>query len=464
MAIVSLPFLILSLAALAGYHLLPRRWRNLWLLAASYGFLFTFGWSYALALAALTGFNYVLALRLPVQKAWLWPALGLNLASFGLLKFLSGPYGTVFANLLAPGLAPGWTAALLPVGFSFYILQAISYLVDVSRGQLQPETRLIHFALYLAYFPKLLAGPIERAKTFLPQLDSPRPLDSSGLGRGLGLILLGLLRKLVIADHLAALRPAGLFTQPADFSPLTRASWIIIFAFTLYNDFAGYTSMVRGLSAWFGIELSPNFRQPFFASTVTDFWKRWHISLSSWLRDYLFYPLQRWMLQNRIPRGLVNLLTPLMTMLASGFWHGAYLSMLLWGGLHGLYLALEQLLRLRPPVDSRWKLTAATLLTLTLTTLAWIPFTAASTASARFYLSGLWHLTGAIDLTLLPDFFLLTIFSLWLDRQEISSAREDFFMVWSPSAQAWGLGAALFLLVLFLGSAANLAGFVYQGF
>lgn len=458
MQLLSPQFLLFAAVVLAVYYLLARKAQNVWLLAASYFFYVTISWKYALVLLAVTTLNFYIGKK-AASRAWFSLGVGLNLASFASLKLISGPYGP----RLLP-LPPEALHLLLPVGFSFYILQAVSYLADVHNRQTDAADDLVDFALYLTYFPKLLSGPIERPARFLSDLRAARRVDASALARGVGLILVGLVRKIVIADRLVSFLPPTVFSDPAAFSSLEKLIWLLVFTFGLYNDFAGYTSIVRGLSALFGIELSPNFRQPFFANSLSDFWTRWHISLSFWLRDYIFFPARRWLMQRRWPRLLATVLPPLATMLASGFWHGAYASVMAWGALHGLYLILEQLFKTRRP-PSRILSALSVLVVFSVTTLTLIFFAASSLRAATVYLLGLFDFTAQVS-SAIPfiDLLAAAALTLWLDWQESRHATDAFFMKWTPPARAWGFAAALWLMVLFLGPQANVVTFVYQGF
>ena len=462
MQIISPQFLLFAAITLAVYYLLERKAQNLWLLLASFFFYLTLRWEYALILFIVALLNYFIGKR-AASRAWLLAGLGIDVASFAALKLFSGPYGT---RLLGFTGQHELLSLLLPVGYSFYILQAVSYLIDIHRGQTKPAQTFIDLALYLAYFPKLLAGPIERPGRFLPRLEADRRVDSAAVARSAGLILVGILRKVVIADRINALIPATVFSDPAAFTSLEKLAWFLVFTFGLYNDFQGYSTIARGLSGLFGIELELNFRQPFFARSFSDFWTRWHISLSFWLRDYIFFPARRWLMQRRWPQKLTVILPPLLTMLASGFWHGAHAAMLVWGGLHGLYLVSEQLLKSKKPGSSNPLRNALSILIVfTLTTLAWIPFAASSLRAALEYFAGLFAFTAQVTSFIpAPDLVAATALTLWLDWQESRHASESFFLKWSPRAQAWGLAAALWLLILFLGPQAGLVTFVYQGF
>jgi alginate O-acetyltransferase complex protein AlgI len=460
MQILSLQFLVFAAVTLAVYYLLARKAQNIWLLLASYFFYATISWKYALVLLAVTILNFFIGRKVS-SRGWLALGLGLNLSSFLALKLLSGPYGP----RLLP-IPPEALSLLLPIGFSFYILQAISYLVDIHNRQADVADNLVDFALYLSFFPKMLAGPIERPARFLSGLQTGRRVDGTALARGLGLILVGILRKVVIADRLTSFLPPTIFSNPAAFSSLEKIIWLLVFTFGLYNDFAGYTSIVRGLSALMGIELSPNFRQPFFANSLSDFWTRWHISLSFWLRDYIFFPARRWLMQKHWPQLLTVILPPLLTMLASGFWHGAYASVMVWGGLHGTYLVLEQLFKSKAPrPPNRIRSTLSILAVFSITTLTLIPFAASSLRAALEYFTGLFAFTAQITTAIpVPDLLAAAAFTLWLDWQESHHATDAFFLKWTPSAQAWGLALAVWLLILFLGPQAGVVTFVYQGF
>jgi alginate O-acetyltransferase complex protein AlgI len=462
--IISLEFLLLTVVTAAVYYILSPRAQVVWLLAVSYFFYATWSWIYVAVLLAFTILNFFLAQQIERSKSSHLLSIGIfaNAGSLVFLKFLTGPYG---GNILERVGTNTLTGTLLPIGFSFYVLQLISYITDVQRGQIEAEKEFAPFALYLAYFPKLLAGPIERAKSFLPQLKQDRLVDREAIEQGLYLILLGLLRKVVIADHLSRLRPENIFTEPENFTSLERAVWLLVFGFILYNDFAGYTSIVRGISSLLGIQLSPNFKQPFLARSFSDFWTRWHITLSEWLRDYIFYPVRRGLMQSQIKGWAALFLPPMVTMLVSGYWHGASLALLLWGFVHGLYLLVEQILQ-----QSKWlpkdglKANLYGGLVFVLVTLAWIPFNTPSVRASLRYLEGFFPpYTSTLGQLIFPD-ILLIIFSLWLDWQEQSHRDLSFPRKWTPVRQSWSVAIAILLLVLFSGTGDDLSRFVYEFF
>jgi len=461
----SLPFWGFVLSVICIYWILPRNFRNHWLLIASLFFYVSWGIWYLVALCSVILLNYCAGqlFTRTRNKTWLWIGLAGDLALFGVLKFLASAYGYTFIKIIYPyPLEAEFTALLLPVGFSFYILQALSYLIDLSRQQPERETSFVEFALYLAYFPKLLAGPIERPMTFFSRLQQSYHFDLENMGKAIGYILVGLLRKIVIANTLSLLRPMNLFSNTASFSLLEKFVWLVVFGIVLYNDFAGYSNIARGLSMMFGIELTQNFRQPFFASSISDFWNRWHISLSNWFRDYIFFPLQRFFRRNSINQTLIIFLAPLFTMLISGLWHGLSLSMLFWGGLHGVFLAAEQLLfrnnKKRSPLINVFT-------TFLLVTLAWVPFSATKLQTALLYFPQAFSFPPfSFDWILMPDILLLGSFSFLLDYLEEKAGTSLYFMNWPFIRRTWAIAIVLLLLVLFSRTTTDMSGFVYQGF
>lgn len=459
------------------YHLLPRRARNIWLLIASYFFYILWSWEFAVMLLAATLFHFELAKRLRkddrARPVLLWLGVGTNVVLFIIFKASSFYFHRLIAVLEQMGIQSGLGGLqiVIPLGLSYYILQNISYLVDVYRGQIPASTKPVDFALYLAYFPKMIAGPIERARTFLPMVENPRQVEDQMLVRSLILILVGLTRKLLIADILFAHLPwADMFNNPGVFSKIELIGWLAVYSFGLYNDFAGYTGIVRGVSGLFGIELSPNFNTPYFSRSFTEFWNRWHISLSHWLRDYVFFPVNRMLARRSINRNAWQTLVipPMITMLASGFWHGPNWQMLLWGSIHGLYLVVERLSTLRqvPRPESQgapqqgW---ASSLVVFLLVTLVWVPFVMRIPNAV-----GLWQQLWTADLFGLRDDTLvfplvMLIPSIWLDWAQYNKAEEVFFVRQRQVAQAAML-AIVIIFILVVTSSGTGQPFIYQGF
>jgi D-alanyl-lipoteichoic acid acyltransferase DltB (MBOAT superfamily) len=409
------------------------------------------------------------------------------------LKY-SGFYVSALTSLLermGVQTGGGGLKLLLPVGLSFITVQMISYLVDIHNKILKPELRWLDFALYVVYFPKLLSGPVERARTILPKFKQPSPLDVSAAEQNAWLIVVGLVRKLILADTLLSIIPADIFLHPESFVGQDLALYLLAYAFVIYNDFAGYTSIVRGVSGFFGIELTNNFKLPYFARNFTEFWDRWHVSLSHWLRDYIFFPVSR-ALAKKVPNRehFVHLLVPpIVTMLVSGMWHGLGWNFLVWGGLYGLYLFFERLTMLRGPRRlpdewPKWRQVFSAVVVFGLVVLAWIPFRMDLVTGWHYLvrmlsphawtLPQLWLVRAAINgITdvaswrqfAFPDMRVLLVLipALLLDWNQYRCKSETFFMDWP--AWAKGLFLAMVVLALMLLSFAETgAPFVYQGF
>jgi D-alanyl-lipoteichoic acid acyltransferase DltB (MBOAT superfamily) len=465
------------LGVLFVYHLLPHRAQNYWLLIASYVFYIFWSWKFALLLFVATIFHFELARHLrrdgQGRPVLLWLGVGANVVLFMIFKAASFYLYRLTSLLEQTGIQPGLGGLqiIIPLGLSYYVLQNISYLVDVYRGQIPASTNRVDFALYLAYFPKMIAGPIERARTFMPILARPRRVDNQALSRSLILILVGLARKLLIADLMFAHIPWEAFTgEPGVFSKIELIAWLTVYAFALYNDFAGYTSIVRGVSGLFGIELSPNFNIPYFSKSFSEFWNRWHITLSHWLRDYIFYPVNRALARRFSARnGWQNLvIPPMLTMLVSGFWHGPSWQMLLWGALHGLYLVGERLLTLRQPARQehqkvRWAGWLSSLVIFLLVALAWAPFTMRiPNALALWQQLLVGNLFGTMDHSLMFSLVVL-IPAIWLDWAQYNKAEEMFFLHQKQFVQATILATVLVLILVVTTSGAG-QPFIYQGF
>jgi D-alanyl-lipoteichoic acid acyltransferase DltB (MBOAT superfamily) len=280
---------------------------------------------------------------------------------------------------------------LLPVGISFYTFQAIAYTTEIYRGKAQPAS-LLDFALYLAFFPKLIAGPLARPQDFMHQVSAPRPSQAE-VTSALGLLLLGLVKKVIIADSLAGLADtafrAASLAGGAHFATPLYLQGFYLFAFQIYADFSGYTDLARGSAALLGFALPENFRQPYFAATLGDFWNRWHMSLTAWFREYLFFPLSRWLLAHggRQHAERAQVIANLVTMVLIGLWHGAAWTFVLWGLWHGALLTIERLTRFKPA--GRWPRLAAGLVTFHLVAIGWVLFRADSLASAGRFFVGL---------------------------------------------------------------------------
>jgi D-alanyl-lipoteichoic acid acyltransferase DltB (MBOAT superfamily) len=472
MAIHSIGFLFFTAAVCAAYYAVPRRHQNTVLLVASYGFYAAISVSFAAVLAVVTAVNYALGIAVEGERPrrrLLAAGLAVNVGVFLLFKSSDFfvPEFRGFISLMGGRTQTEGFALVLPVGLSFYVLQCISYLVDVSRRQTGACRNILTFALYLAWFPKLTAGPIERARTFIPRLESPRTVDNDLAARSTTLVVIGLFRKIVVADTILLAVPPGIFSDPASYSSPALACWIAAYTLGIYNDFCGYTNIVRGVSGWFGIELSANFRQPVFSRNFSELWTRWHITLSMWLRDYVYFPLSR-ALVRRSP-GMKNpaaiMLPPLVTMLASGLWHGPKLSYLSWGAVMGAYLAVENFIASRRRTVAlddlplpRQIANMAAVFTLALVSVVFFLYGPAG-ATAFF---------GALLTNLRPVLpesrvFLLLLPALAIDVVQYRTGDETAFASMGLPAKVPLLAGALLCIIAFSQSKL-VTPFIYQGF
>jgi alginate O-acetyltransferase complex protein AlgI len=320
-----------------------RSWRA-WILVASYVFYAWWDWRFVFLLASSTVVNHVLAVAIyraraiGPRKALLALAIAFDVGLLAYFKY-SGFFVTSADNVLGTSWIVNIT---LPVGISFYTFMAISYVVDTFRGQLVPAS-FARFAVFQAFFPHLVAGPIVRASELLPQLEAPRDPRKVNTSRAFVLILSGLFLKVVIANHLSTHIVDDVFAAPGRHSSLEVLVAVYGYAVQIFADFCGYTNIAIGVALLLGFEFPQNFNSPYAAVSLQDFWRRWHMTLSRWLRDYLYIPLGG----NR--KGtLLTYRNLMLTMLLGGLWHGAAWTFVVWGGIHGLGLAIERALGWRP--------------------------------------------------------------------------------------------------------------------
>jgi D-alanyl-lipoteichoic acid acyltransferase DltB (MBOAT superfamily) len=476
MTITSIHYFLFTTLALGVYYLLPRRSQNVWLLFVSYTFIALWAWQFAVVLGIVTIINFRLALQLGsenrMRRGVLWLGIGINVSTLILFRasaFFLPQLESLFGRLGIPVQAGGLTL-LIPLGLSYYVLQTISYLVDVYRGQLRAETDVVSFALYLCYFPKIIAGPIERARSFLPKLAQARVLDPDMVRRSILLIFTGLVRKLLIADILTASILLDVFNLPAKYTSSELLGWLVIYAFAIYNDFAGYTNIVRGVSGLFGIELSPNFRVPYFSRTFTEFWTRWHITLSEWLRDYIYFPISRVLARRTSSRqNLASIvLPPMLTMLVSGLWHGFGMHMLLWGALHGLYLVFERIFSIwRPgrPAQNQpfWRQGLSATIVFLFVILAWVPFRWELPAAFEFWSALFSGSSFEIRFRRLFLVFPVLAVSLLMDVLQMRTQDEYIYLRWPRLARAACMAIILLLVFIVTGGESE-EPFVYQAF
>jgi len=414
------------------------------------------------------GMLYQWLWRLPVEKqrrAFLVLSIGSNLSVLGFFKYASFFAGSLAALLAKIGWHPGWTLLhiILPVGISFYTFQSISYAVDVYRGVAKPSRDFFTFAAFVSFFPQLVAGPIERANDLLPQLQKPVAFDPANLHRGLRLILIGLFKKVFVADNCALLAN---YTFDAR-TPL-NGQWallgVLALAFQIYGDFSGYTDMARGAARLLGIHLNWNFNFPYFAPSPSDFWRRWHMTLSAWFRDYVYIPLGG----NR--HGALKTFRNLwITMLLAGLWHGASWTFVMWGG---FYAALLTLYRIVPALGrfaesakpSRGRFTVGVMLMFASTLVGWAIFRSKDQAQLTGWFAAFanWNPATTVDWVKPFAWLLLHTVPLLLLQAATWKARDEVEVTRFPWLVRGLAYALLFLLVA--SSATSHVEFIYFQF
>ena len=372
---------------LVHWLLSSNRHRKVWLLVCSAVFYGSWDWRFLFLLGGQALVDYYVGLILlnprPVfgRKFWLILCISTNLVILGTFKYLNFflASGTGLLHWLGIPVSERTLDIILPIGISFVTFQSMSYTIDVYRGRLQPIRSLVDYGLFICFFTHLVAGPIVRASHLLPQLDEPRRLARVDFRWCFSLFLIGFIKKSLISDQLAGLVDQ-VYAQPSHFDTLGIWTATLFYAVQIYCDFSGYTDMAIALAALLGYDLGLNFNFPYLAQNITEFWRRWHISLSAWLRDYLYIPLGG--NRNGQWASYRNLM---LTMLLGGIWHGAGWNFAIWGGLHGLALIVhkEWTRRFAPPACWQTAFKAAGLvLTFYWVCVAWIFFRAQTLAQA----------------------------------------------------------------------------------
>jgi alginate O-acetyltransferase complex protein AlgI len=392
----SLQFLIFYPIITVFYFILPFKARWVLLLAGSFYFYMAWKPEYIILILITVFVAYLSGIKMgqtdnkDKRKIYLCISLAVNLGILIMFKyanFFNDSFRTLFTWLNIPYNVPGFNL-ILPMGISFYTFQTLSYSIDVYRGKMKPEKHFGIFALYVTFFPQLVAGPIERADRLLPQFYSEKKFDYDRVTSGLKIMAWGFFKKVVVADRLGV-AVNTIYNNPTKHNSIQFIIATIFFAFQIYCDFSGYSDIAIGSAKVMGFELMENFKRPYFSKSIGEFWKRWHISLSTWFKDYLYIPLGG----NKVGK-LRHYFDLFVTFLVSGLWHGANWTFVLWGALHGMYSVFGRML-----APLRKKLTAIThinklpllhkglqiVLTFTMVSFAWIFFRANSINDA-FYI------------------------------------------------------------------------------
>lgn len=467
-------FVLFFFGLLIIYHSL-KSWRlqKILLLVSSYLFYSAWNPLFIVLLIFSTIVDWVIAQKLfnieskKGKKVYLFVSLLVNLGLLGYFKY--GGFllenSTYLLSLAGVDFHPASLDIILPVGISFYTFQTLSYTLDTYRGKIKPCQSFIDYALYVSFFPQLVAGPIVRANDFLPQCEKHRRTSIDQFGWGLSLLTIGLFMKIIIADTLLSPVVDRVFSHPDQFSSLE--TWVAIFAFSgqIFGDFSGYSTAAIGVALCLGFILPDNFKAPYAALGFRDFWQRWHISLSTWLRDYLYISLGG----NRVSviKTSVNLM---LTMLIGGLWHGASWLFVIWGGLHGIYLIVEHKIQ-----ASFWfectKLSAITqtllmIMTFIIVSLTWVFFRAESLQDAITLFSNLFRSSSPTKSVLSGSelvwaFMTVVILLVWHIKNREKSIEHFFHQC---PAVIRGLILAIMVLAIILFASGDDRAFIYFQF
>jgi alginate O-acetyltransferase complex protein AlgI len=397
-----------------------------------------------------------------VRKRWLIASVCCNLGILGVFKYFNFFAGSVADLAASIGLSLTWTDLhiALPVGISFYTFQSMSYTIDVYRNEIPCEKSWLRFSFYVAFFPQLIAGPIVRARDFLPQVRRQPRLDRDALESALFRIARGLIKKIVLADFLALYADA-VFSAPESAGFVNAWIGVYAFSFQIYFDFSGYSDIAIGSSRLIGYELPENFMRPYATRGMAEFWRRWHISLSSWLRDYLYISLGG----NRMKTRAGVYRNIFLTMLLGGLWHGAAFTFVFWGALHGLLLIGERALGMRMETKEHtgWRGVLRRFLFFHLITFTWIPFRGESAAQMAGVLKALIPSAGTITITAGMAAALLIIAGGWL-MQLLGEYTRPGRLFRALPLPVRGLACAAVALLILVFNAGGPAPFIYFQF
>lgn len=473
----SIAFALFLPIVFALYWLLNKnlKTQNILLLASSYFFYACWDWRFLFLLIFSTFLDYYTGIKMhearnrQAKKFWFWLSISINLGFLGIFKYFD-----FFAVSLAEGLAKIglqahiWTLnIILPVGISFYTFHGLSYVIDIYKERIKPERNIITYSLFVSYFPLLVAGPIERATHLLPQIKKKRSFDYDKAIDGFHQILWGLFKKIVIADSCAQYAN-DIFDNYENMNSFSLALGAVYFAFQIYGDFSGYSDIALGTSKLFGIDLLRNFNFPYFSRDIAEFWRRWHISLSSWFRDYLYIPLGGSKGGTR-----TKIRNTFIIFLVSGFWHGANWTFIVWGMLNALYfipLLLTDKNRVNLEIVAKGrkvptlKELSGIVITFGLTVLAWIFFRSKTVTDAFEYIKRIFsfNFNGKIEYLSNERYTaeLLVLLCIFIGLEWISREREHPVFGKHKTVKALALVTA----IIVFGAYSNPSDFIYFQF
>jgi D-alanyl-lipoteichoic acid acyltransferase DltB (MBOAT superfamily) len=463
-------FVFLSIVV-AVYWRLGYRRQNWFLLICSYFFYGWWDYRFLFLMGASTCINYYLSHRLEAlgdprtRKRLLIAALVINFSFLGFFKyfnFFTDSFVELLRSFGVDASAKHWLTILLPPGISFYTFQEVAYLVDVYRRDIPPARRLTDYALFVSVFPHLIAGPIQRPNHLLPQVQQPRRRDPQRFFDGLLLILEGAFRKIVIADNCALVADAAFSGKLGSPNLPVVMLGAFAFAWQIYGDFSGYSSMARGAAQLLGLHFMVNFQQPYLATSLQSFWRRWHISLSTWLRDYLYIALGG--SRQGVFKTYRNLLY---TMVLGGLWHGANWTFVIWGAIHGAGLALERFFGAgaesnscgAPSIAAQW---LRRVVVFNLVGISWVFFRAPSVAEASTFLAGAAHWSWIPEYAVAFKFLGFFAILLFCCDLRIERCHEEYAFQNQRLSIRVGFGVLLLLLIFLLGANQSNAFIYFQ--
>lgn len=453
-------FLLFASLVLPLYFLVPRRHQNFYLLVVSYLFYGYWDWRFCSLLAFSTVADFVIGQRLyeaknsRQRKKYLWSSITINLVVLFSFKYFNF-FVDSFQAMVAPmggNLDFLHLNIILPVGISFYTFQTMSYTIDVYRGNLTPTRSIVDFGLFVAFFPQLVAGPIEKAKNLLPQIiNRPRPTKFQ-IREGVTLIVIGFFKKVMIGDTTGRFVDR-VFGEVEAFGSGELLTALVLFSIQIYADFSGYSSIARGLAKLLGIDLVRNFEQPYLSASISEFWRRWHISLGAWIKDYIYIPLGG----NRKGefRTYVNLM---ITMVAIGLWHGASWTFVVYGLLNGLYLVIHRFLLNGRKIAGRYIyrgplnlliFIGSVIFTNILVMITRIFFRSPTFDDAAHFVSKIVHWEGSyLGSSLVAMSVTYAVMTFSLDIIEYYTRRHDYILQIKHRAVRYGVLTSLFFVVL----------------
>lgn len=449
------------------------RWQNIILWVSSYYFYACWDWRFLFLLIFSTVLDYYTGIKMaeaPSQKMkrfWFWLSVTVNLGFLAVFKYYNF-FAESFADLLSGfGMHADFATlnVILPVGISFYTFHGLSYVIDIYNDKIKPEKDFVDYSVFVCFFPLLVAGPIERATHLLPQIQRQRVFDYAKAADGCRQILWGMFMKVVVADNCAVV-VNEVFGNPDKYNGGSLAVGAVFFAFQIYGDFSGYSNIALGTARLFGVELLRNFAFPYFSRDIAEFWRRWHISLSTWFRDYLYIPL------GGSKGGMkMQIRNTLIIFLVSGFWHGANWTFIIWGLLNAIYIMPLVIFKMnRNNTDTvaedsflpSVKEIAQIAITFAATTLAWIFFRAASVTEALHYIKRMFtpSLVGKPEIDLKPFLFILILLSVeWLQRRKKHGLELTNV---SSMPLRWAAYVCIFVIILLFGASSD--SFIYFQF